>query len=92
MYGYHASVRIIQLHIIFELTKTWKGVPKLYAFASRTLLFLFSLGKISGDKLGTERDRRKRRKEVKSPIAALQELPQFVLGFASFLFERSAKL
>ena len=45
------------------LTETCKEVQKLYAFASRTLLFLFSLGKTSEDRLSTKIDRTKGEKK-----------------------------
>lgn len=67
-----------------ELTETWKGVQKLYAFASRTLLYLFSLGETSEDKLSIKRDWSERRKEEKSPIASLHEMPQEDVGFESY--------
>ena len=67
-----------------ELTETWKGVQKRYAFASRTLLYLFSLGKTSEDKLSIKRDKPERRKEEKSPTASLHELPQEDVGFESY--------
>lgn len=45
------------------LTETCNEVQKLYAFASRTLLFLFSLGKTSEDRLSTKIDRSKGEKK-----------------------------